>query len=118
SYVMHDVAYALDASAAAAQFGMTGVVKFHDDRVYSILNQELRVGPESGGRWVAGVSYMRAHSHIDGVVSDTTGTRLPVQTLDRIVTEYAAFGEATQGIVPRVDLTAGIRLYRPVAEDE
>ncbi len=118
SYVNHDVAYTLDASAAADQFGLSGQLRFHDDRFYSILNQEVRIGPASGGRWVAGLSYMRAHSHSDAVISDTIGTHLPVQTLDRIVTEYAVFGEATLGILPRVDATGGFRLYRTIAEDE
>jgi outer membrane receptor protein involved in Fe transport len=118
SYVSHDVAYTLDASDAAAKFGMSGPVKFRDESIYSIVNQELRVGPESGGRWIAGLSYMRAHSHSDAVISDTIGTHLPVQTLDRVVTEYAAFGEATLGLARQLDATAGIRVYRAIAEDE
>ena len=118
SYVDHDVAYTLDASDAAAQFGMVGQTKFRDDRAYSIFNQELRIGPDVGGRWVAGLSYMRAHSHSVAVVSDAGGTRLPVETLDRIVTEYAAFGEATLPVAPRIDMIAGARLYRTIAEDD
>jgi outer membrane receptor protein involved in Fe transport len=118
SFVDHDVAYTLDASAAAAQFGLSGQVKFADHRAYSIFNQELRIGPRTGGRWVAGLSYMRAHSHSQANVRDSTGTRLRVQTLDRVVTEYAVFGEGTVGLLPRFDATAGVRLYRTLAEDE
>jgi iron complex outermembrane receptor protein len=118
SYVDHHIAYTLDATAAAGQFGTTGQTKFRDDRAYGLFNQELRVSPYNGGRWLLGLSYMRAHSHSTAVISDRFGTRLPVETLDRIVTEYAVFGEATLGIAPRLDATAGIRVFRAISEDE
>ncbi len=118
SYVGHDVSYTLDASDAAAQFGLSGQAQFRDDSIYSIVNQELRVSPESGGRWIAGLSYMRAHSHSDGVVSDTVGTVLPVQTL------LTAIGhricrirrrDARDRTTGRRQTAAGIRSYRTIA---
>lgn len=118
SVVDHTVDYTLDASDAAAQFGTVGPTKFRDKRNYRIVNQELRISPEAGGRWIFGLSYMRAHSHSNAVVSDTHGAQLRVESLDRIVTEYALFGEASWRLAPRIDLTTGARLYRTIAEDE
>jgi outer membrane receptor protein involved in Fe transport len=118
SYIDHDVHYTLDATDAAARFGLTGQTRFRDDRNYTIINQELRVSPDRGGRWLAGVSYMRAHSHSVGVMSDAAGDSLQVQSLDRVVTEYALFGEATLPLSQHLSATAGARIYRTVAENE
>jgi len=118
SYVRHNVNYTLDASAAAAQFGMVGQTRFRDDRGYSIINHELRLSPAETGRWLAGFSYLRAQSHEEAVVSDLAGAVLPVQTLDRVVTEYALFGEAVVPITSVLDATGGLRLYRTIAENE
>lgn len=119
SHVDHSVDFTLDASASAAALGTTAPVVYRDDRSYAILNQEFRVSPANDGRWLAGVSYLRATSHSEAILHDIDGTpRFPVETLDRIVTEYAAFGEGTLPLARRVNATAGLRLFRTNAEDE
>ena len=116
-YVDHGVHYTLDASDASAQFGLSGQSTYLDDRKYSILNHELRISPASSSNWIAGLSYMRARSHNVGTMSSASET-LAVETLDRKITEFAAFGEVTIPLINRVTATAGIRIFRSIAEDE
>ena len=119
SHVAHSVDFTLDASASAAAFGTSAPVVYRDDRSYAILNQEFRVSPADDGHWLAGASFLRAKSHSEAVLRDIDGTpRFPVETLDRIVTEYAVFGEGTLPVARRVNATAGLRLFRTIAEDE
>lgn len=117
SYVDHGVDYTLDATDASAQFGLAGQSTYLDDRKYSILNHELRISPAGSSNWIAGLSYMRARSHNVGTMSSASET-LTVETLDRKITEFAAFGEATIALIDRVKATAGIRIFRSIAEDE
>lgn len=117
SYVDHGVDYTLDATDASAQFGLSGQSTYLDDRKYSILNHELRISPASSSNWIAGLSYMRARSHNVGTMSSASET-LAVETLDRKITEFAAFGEVTIPLINRVTATAGIRIFRSIAEDE
>lgn len=117
SYVDHGVDYTLDSTDASAQFGLDGQSAYLDDRKYSILNHELRISPAGSSNWIAGLSYMRARSHNVGTMSSASET-LTVEMLDQKLTEFAAFGEITVPLIERVKATAGIRIFRSIAEDE
>lgn len=119
SYVDHGFDYILDASSAAAAFGLTAPLRFEDQRHYSIFNQELRLASSGPDHWLVGLSYLKAMTRggaqlMDDSHSDTGRT---VETYDRHVIEYAAFGEGTLRIVDRLDLTLGARLFRSIAQD-
>lgn len=118
SYVDHRIGYVSDASASAGQFGLTGQASFHDQRAYQVVNQELRISPITGGKWVAGFSWLGARTRSEATLENAAGTSLPVEILNRRVDEYALFGEATLAITGHVSGTAGVRLSRTIAEDE
>lgn len=119
SYVDHRIDFTLDASASAAKLGVTAPSTFHDDRAYSVLNQEVRVSPTgSSSRWLAGVSFLRATSRSDASLSEPTAAPMAVESLSRVVTEYAIFGEATLPLARRINATAGLRLFRTMEENE
>lgn len=118
SYVDQSIDFTLDASASAVALGTVGPTAFRDDRSYSIVNQEVRVSPATGGRWLAGASYLRATSHSEAVLRDGGNVAIPIEALDRVVTEYALFGEARLDLAHRLQATAGARLFYTVAEDE
>lgn len=118
SYVRNVVGYALDASNAAGDFGLSGPVRFDDDRHYSLFNQEMRVSSGKGSRWVAGASFLRAAVRDRATLTPSDGSPRTIEHTDRIVTEYALFGEATLPLLIRLDTTLGLRLYHSRAEDE
>jgi iron complex outermembrane recepter protein len=115
SYIDHDVDYVLDATASAPLFGLSGTTSYRDKRGYGIFNQELRL---SGDRWLIGVSYMRARTHDEAAMYPLSGIPVPVETEDRQVNEYAAFGEASFRLFSRIDGTVGARLFRSVTSNE
>jgi outer membrane receptor protein involved in Fe transport len=117
SYVDHQVTYTLDSSDASTAFGIAGDSKFLDERRYMIANGELRLSPAGSSRWLAGVSFLRATSHDAGTIEGATQS-VAAQSLDRRVTEIAAFGEFTLPLFDRVDATAGARLFHSAADDE
>ncbi len=118
SYVDHRIGYVSDASASADRFGLTGQASFHDQRAYQVLNQELRISPMAGGKWVAGLSWLSARTRSEAALKSAAGMILPVEILNRKVEEYALFGEATIAIADHLSGTAGIRLSKTIAEDE
>jgi outer membrane receptor protein involved in Fe transport len=119
SYVAQAVDYRLDASAAAADFGVAAPAVFTDDRRYSIVNQELRLSPETPGpvTWVAGLAYLHASSSLDGTITAPGTVPLAVESIDQDVAEYAAFGDATVPLGP-LKVSAGARLSMTDASDE
>lgn len=117
SYVDHTVDYTLDSTDASPHFGLTGQSSYLDDRKYTISNHELRIAPADYSGWIAGMSYMRAHSHNVGTIRAADETRA-IETLDRKITEFAAFGEATIPLINQIKATVGIRVFRSIAEDE
>ncbi len=116
SYVDHQTAYTLDSSDASPSFGLSGPSRFDSDSKYKIVNHELRLSPANSSRWIAGISYLRAHSRTSGTITSADDS-LIVETLDRYATEFAVFGEAIVPLAERVHLTAGARLFRSIAED-
>jgi outer membrane receptor protein involved in Fe transport len=117
SYVDHGVDYTLDSTDASSLFGVSGPSRFLDDRSFTITNHEIRISPEASSRWVAGLSYMRTQSRSIATVSTASDT-LTVESLNHKVTEFAAFGEATVPLAHHLNVTAGLRLFRTIAEDE
>ncbi|WP_253201209.1 TonB-dependent receptor domain-containing protein [Sphingomonas quercus] len=117
SYVDHRVGYQLDSSDASEQFGLRGQSTYRDDRKYTILNHELRLSPAGSSLWLAGLSFMQARSHNEASMSSAM-TTVAVESLDRKITEFAAFGELTMPLIAAVKATAGARLFRSIAEDE
>lgn len=118
SYVDHRIDFTLDASASATALGLTAPATFHDDRAYSVLNQELRISPAGSGKWLAGASFLRATSRNTAVLSEGATDPVTVESLSRVVTEVAVFGEATLPLFRRISATAGLRLFRTLAENE
>lgn len=117
SYVDHGFDYILDASDASAAFDLTGPVRFEDQRHYSVFNQELRLASSGQNHWLAGLSYLQATTRGGAQVSDDSGATQPVESYDRRVIEYAAFGEGRLQIVDRLNLTLGARLFHSIAQD-
>lgn len=118
SFVDHVVDYTLDATAAAAALKASGILRFDDNRVYRIVNQELRLSPANSERWIAGLSYLHARSRSTGTLSDDSGDTAIIERLDRDVTEMSVFGEAIQPLFRTVEATLGARLSHTANEDE
>jgi outer membrane receptor protein involved in Fe transport len=118
SYVDHSFEYILDASMAAAAFGLTGPVRFEDQRRYSVFNQEVRLASEGPNHWLVGLSYLQATTQGSAHVTDSSDVAQTVESYDRRVIEYAAFGEGTLRIIGRLNATVGARLFRSVAQDD
>lgn len=117
SYVDHDVAYTLDSSDSSSLFGLTGPSRFDSDSHYTIVNHEMRLSPKDSSRWVAGISYLHAHTRTAATVTSDTDS-LQVEALDHYDTEVAMFGEATVPLAKDLTGTAGGRVVRSIAEDE
>jgi outer membrane receptor protein involved in Fe transport len=117
SYVDHGYDYVLDASMAAAAFGLTAPVRFEDQRHYSVFNQEVRIASVGANHWLVGLSYLQATTHGGAQVVDDNGVLHSVETYNRCIMEYAAFGEATLQITDPLSLTVGARLFHSIAKD-
>ncbi|WP_313807427.1 TonB-dependent receptor domain-containing protein [Sphingobium sp.] len=118
SHVGNAVGYALDASDVADDFGLSGTVRFDDDRHYSLFNQEIRLSSGKGSPWVAGASFLRAAVRNRGTLTATDGSSQTVEQTHRVVMEAALFGEVTIPLWARLDTTLGARIYQSRAEDE
>lgn len=117
SYVTQKIAYSLDSSAASSLFGLSGPSRFTDNNRYSLWNSEIRISPLDSGRWITGLSYMKATtrsdatitSHVDSVVAEST---------NRKITEIAVFGELEIPLSRQLSLTGGGRLFQTKEENE
>lgn len=117
SYVHHGFDYALDASEAAANFGLAGPLRFADSRSYTLFNQELRLSSEGVDHWLIGASFLRATTSGTSTLNDDNDISHVVERLDRKTREYAIFGEATWRLFDTVDATMGARLSHSVLGD-
>lgn len=119
SIVDHQIDGALDASASAGAFGLSGAVRYVDRRTYTVLNQEFRLSHTNaeGLSWIAGLSLMQAESNFNGKL-EQPATNLRVVAIHQETTELAAFAELLLPIAEKWTLTAGGRLFRSIARDE
>ncbi len=117
SYVDHTYQTTLNASDAASRFGLSGLVKFFDDRAYTLFNQELRLSSGGDDRWLAGVALLRATSRQLAQIADDRGGEQVAQEIDRDTTELSVFGEATWQLPANLSATLGARLTDSIAED-
>lgn len=109
--------YVLDATDAAASFGLTGTARFEDDRAFTIVNQEVRLSPADARPWLVGLSYMRATTTGRSTITGDTEVAQIIETLDRTTTEFAIFGEAKQRVFRALEATLGARVYRSTSRE-
>ena len=118
SWTSHEVASALDASAAAGLFGQTGNVLFEDSRQYDVRSQEVRLSGGTKVRWLGGMSYLRATTVLDAAITASDGGEVQVGALRQKNSEQAVFGQVSFPVLHEVRIDAGGRLFRTVTEDE
>jgi outer membrane receptor protein involved in Fe transport len=120
SRVNHKIGATFDASASAANFGLSGPVKYSDERTYTIFNQEIRLSRMNmdGLSWVAGASWVQAETEFDGVLDTSDGTVLPAVTIHQEISELAAFAELSLKLGPDWNVSGGGRLFRSIARNE
>ncbi len=119
SWTSHEVTSALDASSAAGVFGQSGSVLFEDSRQYEVRSQEVRLSGGHKVRWIGGLSYLRATTTLDAVVTALAGGGVvQVGGLRQKNAELAAFGQISFPLLSRVRMDAGARMFRTVTEDD
>jgi outer membrane receptor protein involved in Fe transport len=117
--VSHKADSRFDASVVAAARGLTPPLAYQEDRQLTLLTQELRVSdPRARHPWVVGGSVLIADNSNIGAFVPTAGTSVVVRDQDERSLEAAIFGEATQSLPHRFDLTIGLRIFRSVATNE
>ncbi len=112
SWTAHEVDSALDASPAAATFGMAAPILFHDDRMYHVFNQELRLTSRGDGlRWMLGGSFLRAVTDMEAELTGPNQPSMTVGTLDQEAREWALFGDLGVDLSPLWAVEVGTRLF-------
>ena len=119
SWSDHQIDQRYDASSRAAAIGLTGPVAFDEARSFRILSQEIRLAsrPGSAPGWLIGASALSSTSRARGDFS-TGSASVQAMRANQQTRELALFGEAMVGIVDRVSVTAGARLYTNSINDE
>ena len=118
SWTLHEVDSVLDASAAASVFGETGQLLFEDSRRYGLRSHEVRLSGGGRTRWLAGLSWLRATTHLDAKVVPAGGTGIAVGALRQSNTELAAFGQLSLPVWDQVRFDLGGRLFQASAANE
>jgi iron complex outermembrane recepter protein len=119
SWTAHEVDSVLDASPAAALFGVTGTVLFEDDRVYHVFNQELRASGRAGKlHWMGGGSVLSATTTVDAKLRPVSGATATIGTLSQAANELALFGEMGIALTDIWTVDAGARLFATRTSDE
>jgi iron complex outermembrane recepter protein len=119
SWTTHDVGSVLDASQAAASFGVTGPLLFEDDRRYRVFNQELRASGRSGRlRWMAGGSLLAATTRVDSILKPEGAPKTVIGTLSQAAQELALFGDIGIDFADIWTIDAGARLFATLIRDE
>ncbi|WBX84620.1 TonB-dependent receptor [Sphingosinicella microcystinivorans] len=85
------------------------------------LTQELRIAstgaPEDKWRWIAGLYYSRQKAHFDQTVQTYGGTPILgteigyFGDINDVERQYAAFGEVSYKLTPKLELTVGLRMF-------
>jgi iron complex outermembrane recepter protein len=120
SMVSQEVSGTLDASSAAATFGLTAPLAYAEERYYHIFNHEFRLSRsrEEGVSWIAGLSWLNAESTVKGDLVTTTDLTTRVISARRETTELAGFAELSVPLLKAVKFTGGGRVFRTIARDE
>ena len=114
----HEVRDRYDATQGADGFGLANPALLDADRSYRTWDSELRLAGAAGPvDWLVGLSHVEARQHTATLLTSTSQQALPLQGDRRVVSDSAAFGEATLALSPAFDLLAGARLYRAHFED-
>lgn len=120
AFTWQDQTDILDATASARALGSSGPTTYRDERAYRVFDQEIRLASAAGARlsWVAGASYLSATTAANGDISTPAKPWSPFFLLHRRVTETALYGRASLFLAPRLQLAAGVRVFRTTTEDE
>lgn len=119
SWTTQEVDSTLDASPAAEQFGLTGLVLFSDDHRYNVFDQEFRLSSEAGKlRWLVGASYLSASTRVDGELQPEHANGQTVGALDEHAEEFALYGEMGLPLTRTLNVDAGIRAFHARVHDE
>jgi iron complex outermembrane receptor protein len=119
SYSRQEAGASYDATPLASVLGTSGPTLVNDDRNYSLLDQEIRVGNSGRARlsWLAGVSFIDATTHASIVANDSSRA-VPLLTLDRSITEAALFVDASYAPFPKLTIGAGARIFSTKVDDD
>jgi len=109
--------YNLDAPETAPGLGPAPLVA--DDRRYSLLEQEIRLAAPDHDRfnWLIGASVLHASTRAMIVATDAADSH-PQLTFHRTALEAALFGETRLRLLPGLEASAGIRLFRSSIDDD
>ena len=114
----HEVRDRYDATLGAEHFGVADPALLDDNRDYRTWDSELRLTGAIGAiDWIAGLSHVEARQDTGTALRPTAGEPVLLQNDERIVSDSAAFGEATWSLTPELDLIAGARLFRTHFDD-
>ena len=117
-YTHHAVDDAYDATLGAAGLGVADPQRLIDTATYSVWDSEARLTNSSGPiNWLIGLSHLEAR-HRGAQQLQGTGGSIVVDAIDRTSLETALFGEASGMLVPRVQLSLGLRASRNSLEEE
>lgn len=117
--VTHAVDSRFDAGAVAAARGLATPLAYQDDRRLTLLTQEMRLSdPHARRPWVIGGSLLSADASDSGTFLPAGGAPVAVRDQDERTFEAAIFGEATQPLPHRIDLSIGLRAFRSTATNE
>lgn len=120
SLVDQQIGGTLDATASAAAFGLSGPLRYVEDRNYTLFNQEFRLfhSSDTGFSWVAGASWVQAESQFDGQLQASATAPVTVVAIHEEITELAAFAELSFPLADTWKVTTGGRLFRSIARNE
>ncbi len=119
SWTTHEVDSVLDASPAAGLFGAAAPLLFEDDRLYRVINHEMRAsGQSEHGRWMVGGSILSATTHVDAKIISATGATTTMGTLNQEAQEFALFGDLGFDLSDILAIDAGARLFSTSINDE
>ena len=107
-----------DATQGAAGLGVADPQRLIDAATYTVWDSEARLTNSSGPiNWLIGLSHLEAR-HRGAQQLQGTGGSAVVDAIDRTSLETALFGEASGMLVPRVQLSLGLRASRNSLEEE
>jgi outer membrane receptor protein involved in Fe transport len=114
----HEVRDRYDATQGADGFGLADPELLDEDRNYRTWDSELRLTGAAGPvDWLAGLSHVEARQETETSLTSASAGALILEGDHRVVSDSAAFGEATLALSSDVDLLAGGRVFRTHLQD-